>query len=243
VHLYRFIGGPFDGKSLDYDKLVAVSVPQYLETASGPRVFRLLPTPDDCDRILRGEVALAQLDGPKFPYLYFGLDGTVTQLRDASGGEYLDAVKSHEARRSSKPRVRDEADEECAADESPQSPDRFLAVVVSVAVTSYLSFCCWLPMLLLGPPSAWLWAHGALILIVGFCCAVSARNDRAPIKGLAAGVGFAAFLALSLITVFGPRWPDWRWLIPVLALIPIWAAIAWFGLVLLAWAIYAASYD
>jgi hypothetical protein len=63
------MGGPFDGQRFDYDKLVAVSGLHELDTATGLRIFRLLPSPDDCDRILRGEVAMAEVEGPRFPYL------------------------------------------------------------------------------------------------------------------------------------------------------------------------------
>jgi hypothetical protein len=241
VHAYRFVGGPFDGQTFDYDRVVAVSRVHQIETASGIRMFRLLPSPDECERILRGELAMEQVDGPRYPYLYVGLAGNATELRDASDGTYVEALKANEEVRSRK-KARDAARNAIeitrdtagdAIENSPRPGQELLAVIVFIAVTSYFSIFCWLPMFLVDAPSLWLWAECALILILGSCCGISAFNSTAAIRGPIHCIGFASFLVMSPIAVFAPAWPDWRWLIPVMGLFPFWFWLACAGLLVL----------
>ena len=65
-------------------------------------MFRLLPSPDECERIVSGELAMEQVDGPRFPYIYGGFAGNATVLRDASDGTYVEALKADEGVRSRK---------------------------------------------------------------------------------------------------------------------------------------------
>lgn len=237
MHSYRLVGGPFDGQTFDYDRLTAVSVLHSLETASGVRVFRLLPSPKDCDRILRGEVAFAQRNGPRFPYVYAGITGDVMDLRDASGGMYLDAIKSDEERRSRKQRP-PTLETEHVGEMPQESPNPLVAVLVFVAVAGYFGLGCWLPMLLEGASQFWLITQLFLVVVLGFCCGVSARCTAGPIAKFSVGVGFAAFVAVSMIAVLAPPWSGWHWLAPVVALAPLWLLSAWTGLIILAWAVF-----
>ena len=85
--------------------------------------------------------------------------------------------------------------------------------------------------------------QSALILILGLCCGITTVRAGELIRIISVWIGFASFVALSLITLFTPPWTDWHWLVPVIALAPFWLLTAWMGLILLAWAVIGWGYE
>ena len=93
---FTFVGGPLDQVKFDHTEINAVSSVVPVFTESGNRQFLLMPSPEVCDLILRGE---ASKDGPHdtlHPYERVFLPGGV-EYHHAVGGQF-DAARRESSR-------------------------------------------------------------------------------------------------------------------------------------------------
>ena len=89
---FTFVGGPLDQVRFDHTEINTVASVVPVFTESGNRQFLLMPSPEVCDRILRGE---ASKDGPHdmlHPYERVFLPGCV-EYHYAAGGQFDAALR------------------------------------------------------------------------------------------------------------------------------------------------------
>jgi hypothetical protein len=222
----RFVGGPYDGRTFDVAQLAAVADIELFETAKGLLAFRIMPSPADCERILRAELARGQGQEGRYPYRHAGLSGFVVEYRAAADEEY------HQARRASEVWAAKQAAEVEAvkAWNAAQEGGNIRRVVgVALAVAVYLLASCWAPMFWVATPSWCLWVEPLLVAVLSTTIIVTVHRLGDPrgarnVVLLAMAIGYLSLIALSVIAMRGPGWTDARGLIPTLALLPCWIA-------------------
>jgi hypothetical protein len=93
------------------------------------------------------------------------------------------------------------------------------ATVITVTVVVYYALFCWIPMFLMGAPSWCLWTEPAIVLVgaLSWCRTAYMRSEPG-----ATGywIVILAMVGTPLFHLFAPGWAGWRWLVPVLGLIP-----------------------
>jgi hypothetical protein len=92
---FRFVGGPLDGLGFDHAQVKAVARVMPVFTESGNRQFLLMPPPDECEKVLRGELTKDQVRG-LHPYeRVFTTNGAV-EYRDAGDGGLDSALQERD---------------------------------------------------------------------------------------------------------------------------------------------------
>ncbi len=102
----KFVGGPLDGQHFDHTQVNAVAKVIPMFTESGNRLFLLMPTRDECEKILRGELSKDQAQGPLHPYERVFTASAAVEYRDASNGGFESALQAREQPLSEEARTR-----------------------------------------------------------------------------------------------------------------------------------------
>lgn len=102
----RFIGGPLDGQTFDHHQINAVATIAPVFTESGNRQFLLMPSHDQCERILRGGLTKEQVQGLLHSYERIFLPGGSVEYRYANGGVFDEAIQSRDQPLSAEAQVR-----------------------------------------------------------------------------------------------------------------------------------------
>jgi hypothetical protein len=91
--LATFVGGPLDQVRLDHNQINAVASVVPVFTEAGNRQFLLMPPPDECNRILRGEATKGQIQGTLYPYERQFLPGRGVVYRYSDRGQFEEAMQ------------------------------------------------------------------------------------------------------------------------------------------------------